>query len=111
MRFGGKNVLWSTNPEAAISGAHAVFTDTWVSMGQEEEAKDRLRIFSNFQITKERLKLAQPGAIVQHCLPAYRGKEISQEVFEEHATEIFDEAENRLHVQKAVMVLLMENDR
>lgn len=93
-------------PLEAARNADVVITDTWASMGQEKEKEERKRIFKNYQINAELLHEANPGAMVLHCLPAYRGQEITAEVFEAHAKEIFDEAENRLHVQKAVMATL-----
>ena len=96
-------------PEEAVSGADVVITDVWASMGQEEERQQRLRDFAGYCVDSRLLRLAKPGCMVQHCLPAHRGEEISAEVFEAHADEIFDEAENRLHAQKAVMYLLMRN--
>lgn len=93
---------------SASGGADVLFTDVWASMGQEEEAEKRRIAFDGFQINDKILSSANPGAIVQHCLPAHRGEEITAGAFEAHATEIFEEAENRLHAQKAVMVKLME---
>ena len=87
-----------------------LITDTWTSMGEEAEKEERKKIFKDYQINKQLLTAANAGAMVQHCLPAYRGQEITEEVFEEHADEIFNEAENRLHAQKAVMVKLMKKD-
>ena len=84
-----------------------VITDVWASMGEEAEAEKRRKDFTGYQINTEILKAAKPDAIVQHCLPAHRGEEITADVFENHATEIFDEAENRLHAQKAVLVQLL----
>jgi len=98
------------SPEEAAAGADVVITDVWASMGQEEEAKKRRTAFAGFQVNGALMKLAHPGAMVQHCLPAHRGEEITAEVFEAHAEEIFDEAENRLHAQKAVMYLLMNGN-
>lgn len=95
------------SPEEAAAGADVVITDVWASMGQEEEAQKRRTAFAGFQVNDALMKLAHPDAIVQHCLPAHRGEEITAQVFEAHAEEIFDEAENRLHAQKAVMYLLM----
>ena len=92
----------------AVSDADAVYTDVWASMGQESETEERKRIFANYQINSEVMKVANDGALVMHCLPAHRGEEITAEVFEAHAKEIFDEAENRLHAQKAIMVLCMK---
>ena len=83
-------------------------TDTWASMGQEDEKEERKKVFQGYQVNHQLLSAANPGVMVQHCLPAYRGQEITEEVFEEHAQEIFDEAENRLHAQKAVLVKLLK---
>ena len=97
------------DPVEACAGADVIFTDVWASMGQEEEAGYRKQVFGEiYQINNKTLEAANPGCMVQHCLPAHRGEEITEEVFESHADEIFDEAENRLHAQKAVMVTLME---
>ena len=93
---------------AAARGADVIFTDVWASMGQENEAKERKKAFGGvYQINDALLAVASKGAMVQHCLPAHRGEEITAEVFEGHQAEIYDEAENRLHAQKAVMVKLM----
>ncbi len=91
----------------AAKGADALYTDVWASMGQEEEFNERAKVFKNYQINSELMKVANEGAMVLHCLPAHRGEEITAEVIEQHADEIFEEAENRLHAQKAVMVKLM----
>ncbi len=91
----------------AAAGADAVYTDVWASMGQEGEAENRKRIFEGYQVNSEVMAAASEGAMVMHCLPAHRGEEITAEIFEAHANEIFDEAENRLHAQKAIMVLCM----
>ena len=97
------------DPVEACAGADVIFTDVWASMGQEEEFIYRKKVFEGvYQINNKTLEAANPGCMVQHCLPAHRGEEITEEVFESHADEIFDEAENRLHAQKAVMVTLME---
>ena len=97
------------DPLEAAAGADVIFTDVWASMGQEDEAAARRRVFEGvYQVNKPLLSAANPGCMVQHCLPAHRGEEITADVFEAHADEIFDEAENRLHAQKAVMVTLME---
>ncbi|MDD2418776.1 MAG: ornithine carbamoyltransferase [Oscillospiraceae bacterium] len=92
----------------AIKDADVVFTDVWASMGQETEAQKRRILFAGYQVNDKLISLAHPDCMVQHCLPAHRGEEITNEVFEAHANEIFDEAENRLHAQKAVMVELMK---
>lgn len=97
------------DPIKAAKDADVIFTDVWASMGQEGEAEIRKKAFKGFQINDEVMAVARPDAMVQHCLPAHREEEITAKVFEEHANEIFDEAENRLHAQKAVMVLLMGN--
>ncbi len=107
--YGDKFALES-DPFMAAAGADIVITDTWTSMGEEAEKEERKRIFKDYQINKQLLAAANAGAMVMHCLPAYRGQEITEEVFEEHADEIFNEAENRLHAQKAVMVKLMRKD-
>ena len=96
------------DPKEAIADADVVITDVWASMGQEEEAQKRRMAFEGvYQVNDTLMKLAHPGAMVQHCLPAHRGGEITAEVVEAHADEIFEEAENRLHAQKAVLSLLM----
>lgn len=92
-----------TDPKEAAEGADLLYTDVWVSMGKESEAAERERIFKGYQINSELLKGAKPDALVLHCLPAYRGKEITEEVLEARAQDIFDQAENRLHVQKGIM--------
>ncbi|MCL1843015.1 MAG: ornithine carbamoyltransferase [Defluviitaleaceae bacterium] len=96
-----------TDPQEAATNADAIYTDVWASMGQEDESKKRMKDFAGFQVNDKLMSLANSNAIVLHCLPAHRGEEISADVFEKHANEIFDEAENRLHAQKAVMALLM----
>ena len=95
------------SPVQAAAGADVVFTDVWASMGQEGEAEKRRIAFKGYQVNDEVMAAANPDAMVQHCLPAHREEEITEKVFEAHANEIFEEAENRLHAQKAVMVKLM----
>ncbi len=95
-------------PEDAVRDADVVYTDTWVSMGQEEEIAQRLALFEPYQVNTELLKLAKPTAIVLHCLPAHRGQEITDEVADGPQSMIFPQAENRLHAQKAVLVELMK---
>ena len=92
---------------AAAKDADVLYTDVWASMGQEEESQERAKIFKDYQINSELMQVANDGAMVLHCLPAHRGEEITAEIIEQHADEIFEEAENRLHAQKAVMVKLM----
>ncbi len=97
------------NPMEAAQGADVIFTDVWASMGQEGEQEKRRAAFEGiYQVNAKLLSAANDDCMVQHCLPAHRGEEITAEVFEQHAAEIFEEAENRLHAQKAVMVMLME---
>lgn len=97
------------NIREAAADSDVMITDVWASMGMEADSAKRRKDFEGYQINDELMKLAHPKAIVQHCLPAHRGEEITAEVFEAHAGEIFDEAENRLHAQKAVMALLMKD--
>lgn len=104
--YGNKFTLTDNIFEAA-EDADALFTDVWSSMGMEAEIEKRKQSFAGYQINAELMKKAKKDAMVQHCLPAHRGEEITDEVFEAHAAEIFDEAENRLHAQKAVMATLM----
>ena len=92
---------------ACAKDADIVYTDVWASMGQEEEKAEREKVFKNFQINDEVMAVAHKDAMVLHCLPAHREEEITAKVFEAHADEIFDEAENRLHAQKAVLVKLL----
>jgi ornithine carbamoyltransferase len=96
------------SPEEAARGADILYTDTWISMGQEAEAAEREAIFADYQINEKLLQVANPGAIVLHCLPAHRGQEITNEVADGAQSKIFEQAENRLHAQKAIMVKLME---
>ncbi|MGG7178035.1 ornithine carbamoyltransferase [Clostridium paraputrificum] len=104
----GTNFTITHSPTEAVKNADVIITDVWASMGQEEEAKERKEAFVGYQINKELLSLAKPNALVLHCLPAHRGEEITADVLEDHAAEIFDESENRLHAQKAVLVKLMK---
>ena len=102
----GAKILITNDIKEAVAGANVVTTDTWVSMGQEGEKEQRIRDFAGFCVDESLMALAGSGAIFLHCLPAYRGYEVSEAVFEAHADEIFAEAENRLHAQKGVMVWL-----
>lgn len=102
----GAIIKIGNDPRAAIKGATIVTTDTWVSMGQENEKEKRVKDFAGYMVDADMMSLASKDAMLLHCLPAYRDYEVSEEVFEAHADEIFDEAENRLHAQKAVMVWL-----
>lgn len=100
-RAGGK-IIVTDDLKAAASGADMLYTDVWISMGKEAESALRIQEMTGYQINADLLKVAKPGALVMHCLPAYRGKEIDESTFEAHAKTIFDEAENRLHAQKAI---------
>ena len=106
--FKSGNVQTETDLKAAARNADVLYTDVWVSMGKEEEATSRLDTLKPYQINQAIVDLAKPEALVMHCLPAYRDKEITAEVLERHADTIFQEAENRLHAQKAVLVRLAE---
>ena len=105
-QISGAKIYLTHDAKEAVSGADVVTTDTWVSMGQEAEKEKRLKDFAGFCVDENLMKLAAPRAIFLHCLPVYRGYEVSEAVFETHADEIFAEAENRLHAQKGVMVWL-----
>jgi ornithine carbamoyltransferase len=104
----GGSAEFVSDPVQAVAGADVVATDTWVSMGKEGEAEERARAFAPYSLTEELLAGADPEAIVLHCLPAYRGKEISAEVLDGPRAVVWDEAENRLHAQKALMTWLLE---
>jgi ornithine carbamoyltransferase len=107
LRRAGARVVCTEDVQAAARGADLLYTDVWVSMGKEAEAEDRLRELAGYQINRGVVKLARPGALVMHCLPAYRGKEIDEETFEANASTIFEQAENRLHCQKAILQWLV----
>lgn len=108
-RGSGGSIAVGVDPAAAISGADVVITDTWVSMGQEAEKAARLKAFTPYQVTAELMRQAQPDAIFMHCLPAYRGYEVAADVIDGPQSVIWDEAENRLHAQKALMTWLLEH--
>lgn len=101
-------VTTTSDPDEAVKDADLIYTDVWVSMGKEAEGEERIKILQPYQLNHDLLKSAKPDCMVMHCLPAYRGKEITEELFEERAQDIFDEAENRLHAQKAIMSVLLE---
>lgn len=103
----GGGVTLTRDPSEAATGVHVVTTDVWASMGQEDEAADRERAFKGFQIDQDIMGRADPSAIFLHCLPAHRGEEVTAEVIDGRASRVFDEAENRLHAQKALLVYLM----
>ena len=101
----------TTDVLKAAQGADVIYTDVWASMGQESEALERMKHFKGYQVNDEVMAVANKGAMVLHCLPAHREEEITAKVFEEHASEIFEEAENRLHAQKAVLVKLLKGEK
>jgi ornithine carbamoyltransferase len=103
LRRAKANIICTEDVRAAAKGADLLYTDVWVSMGKEAEAVGRLRALAGYQLNGKLVKLAKPDALVMHCLPAYRGKEIDEETFEANAQTIFDQAENRLHCQKAIL--------
>lgn len=104
----GSRISISTDPRAAIQGADVVYTDTWTSMGQEAEAEERRKVFPPYQVNTALLAYARPDAIVMHCLPAHRGDEITDEVADGPQSVIFDQAENRMHAQKAILIWVLE---
>jgi len=106
----GSQVVLTADPFEAVQGADAIYTDTWVSMGQEAEKALRLPVFAKYQVNDAMMAAANPGAVFLHCLPAYRGLEVTESVIDGPASVIFDEAENRLHAQKAVLVSLLAPD-
>ncbi len=103
----GAKIVVTQDPKEAVKDADVVYTDTWVSMGQESEKEEKVKVFGAYQVNKELFGLAKPEAIFLHCLPAYRGMEVTEDVIDSPNSVIFDEAENRLHAQKAVMVMAM----
>ena len=103
----GARLRLFTDAADAVAGADAIYTDTWTSMGQEQEAELRRGIFSPYQVNDELMSAAKPGALFMHCLPAHRGEEVTAEVFESEASVVFDQAENRLHGQKALLLMLL----
>jgi len=103
LRRAGGNIVVTEDVKAAAKGADLLYTDVWVSMGKEAESGERIQKMTGYQINGSLVKLAKPDALVMHCLPAYKGKEIDEATFEANAQTIFDQAENRLHVQKAVL--------
>jgi len=110
MTAGRREVIITEDPVAAVTGSHVVYTDVWASMGQESSAGDRLPVFQPYQVNKELLAKADPEAIVLHCLPAHRGEEITDEVMEGSQSRIWDQAENRLHAQKALLASILGNE-
>jgi ornithine carbamoyltransferase len=102
----GGSIERLTDPIAAVSGADAVYTDVWTSMGQEDETETRLAVFGRYQVNGDLMSHAHADALFMHCLPAHRGQEVSDDVIDSSASVVFDQAENRLHVQKALLAML-----
>ena len=105
----GSTIELTSDPVKAASGADAVYTDVWASMGQESQADERAQTFASFQVNAELMAYAKPTAIFMHCLPAHRGLEVTDEVLDSPRSVVFDQAENRLHVQKAVLLHLLDS--
>jgi ornithine carbamoyltransferase len=110
-RTSGATLAVAHDPAAAVRGADVLYTDVWTSMGQEEERARRLRDFQGFQVDEALVRLAAPGALIMHCLPAHRGEEITDAVMDGPQSIVFDQAENRLHLQKAILVTLLGGNR
>jgi ornithine carbamoyltransferase len=106
----GTQIELTRDPRQAVAGASAVYTDVWASMGQEEEAAERLQVFAGFTVDSDLMSAALPEAVFLHCLPCHRGEEVGAEVADGPQSRIFDQAENRLHLQKAVMLWLMAGE-
>ncbi len=103
----GATLLLTSDPAEAVDGAHAVYADVWTSMGQEKEAATRRQAFAGYQVNDELFSLARPDAVFMHCLPAHRGEEVTDSVIEHSRSVVFDQAENRLHAQKALLLMMM----
>jgi ornithine carbamoyltransferase len=103
----GASIELFTSPEEAVNGAHAVYTDVWASMGQEAETEARANIFAPYQVNAKLLAKAGANALFLHCLPAHRGAEVTDEVIDSPCSVVFDQAENRLHIQKAILLMLL----
>jgi ornithine carbamoyltransferase len=109
-RYGARLRLF-TDPADAVAGVDAIYTDTWTSMGREDEAELRRRVFAAYQVNDELMSRAKPGALFMHCLPAHRGEEVTTDVIESPASVVFDQAENRLHGQKALLLMMLADQR
>jgi ornithine carbamoyltransferase len=103
-----QNYLFTTDPAEAVKDADVVYTDVWVSMGKEEESRERVRVMSPYRVTAKLFAAAKPDALFMHCLPAHPGEEVEQAVLDNPRSIIFDQAENRLHVQKAILATLAQ---
>jgi len=106
LRGEGGELLLTHDPVEAVAGADAVYTDVWTSMGQEKEAELRRQLFQPYQVNRALMEKAAPGALFMHCLPARRGEEVTDEVIDSPASVVLDQAENRLHIQKAILLAL-----
>ena len=109
-KAGNPDYEWIPDPRAAVRGADVVYTDVWTSMGQEAEKERRLKAFAGYQVNDELMKLASPNAVFMHCLPAHRGDEVTDSVIDGPHSVVYDEAENRLHIQRAIIALLMPGE-
>lgn len=107
-KLGTGTVRWETDPYKAVADADFIYTDVWVSMGREEEAEERFNILKPFQVNMDLVKAAAPGVKILHCLPAHRNEEITDEVMDSERSIVFDQAENRLHVQKAILAMMFD---
>lgn len=105
----GAQIFLTSNPEEAVQKADVLYTDVWVSMGQEKEREERLKVFKPYQVNQRLVSLASPDVLVMHCLPAHRGEEITDDVLDGSNSIVFDQAENRLHLQKAILVMLLSD--
>ncbi|MDO8687738.1 MAG: ornithine carbamoyltransferase, partial [Dehalococcoidales bacterium] len=103
----GSEILCTAEPALAVSGADIVYTDVWTSMGQEAETEERCRVFSDYQVNSELLSLAKEDALLMHPLPAHRGMEVTDDVLDSLHSVVFDQAENRLHIQKALLLQML----
>ena len=103
----GSSMTLTNEPLEAVSGANAIYTDVWASMGQESEAAQRSAVFDPYQVNEALMEVAETGALFMHCLPAHRGDEVTEGVIESQNSVVFDQAENRLHAQKALLLMLM----
>ena len=101
----------TADPKEAVTGADAIYTDVWASMGQEAERDERQRAFMPYQVTSTLMASAKPDVIFMHCLPAHRGEEVTDQVIDSDQSVVYDQAENRLHAQKAILLMLLENTR
>ncbi len=103
----GAKIETLTDPVAAVRGANAIYTDVWASMGHESETSERQRVFSPYQVNEKLMSKAAPNALFMHCLPAHRGDEVAASVIDSPRSVVFDQAENRLHIQKAILLMLL----